>query len=492
MIVFGQVCRRSNGFFFRAFAAQAQELVTRKKPQTFYESLGVLPTATQREIKNAYYELAMKYHPDTNNDTQFEHIFREITEAYQVLGNVESRKVYDQEVGSYFVLRGSAKKETMRPVWRLLDDRIVNIDARNIKQSESFVCHVSSLSSILGVPVRITNICRNSHLRGIPANEMRAVLLLRQICNGTLSGSTGSSTVTLLPSDIQCGRYYIDAYQFGNVSDLIPYAMPPLMFAPTPRIGRNNVLFLNGPTYAYNGMHIDHISKVYQRVMSQFGISFDVEVKKRGSLPHGRGSVVVRSNPIQYLNNVEMVDPGVVTKITGRAFVAGGKPVKIAQRMAKQAQMLLKEMFNDISITIDSVHESASRSEGMGQGILIVAETSTSCVFSGSGLWKKGVETETVVNVAIQELMSNVNSGGCVDSWMQDQVIKPMALARGTSVVRTGPLTLKTKAALRAIKHLTKVRFKVIKEKSSLDTNLIKCKGLGYTNLYLDNSDNKS
>ena len=58
----------------------------------------------------------------------------EITQAYQVLGNVETRKVYDQEVGSYFVLRGSTKNETIRPVWRLLDGRIVNIDARNIKQ----------------------------------------------------------------------------------------------------------------------------------------------------------------------------------------------------------------------------------------------------------------------------------------------------------------------------------------------------------------------
>ncbi|CAB4007023.1 RNA 3 -terminal phosphate cyclase [Paramuricea clavata] len=221
-------------------------------------------------------------------------------------------------------------------------------------------------------------------------------------------------------------------------------------------------------------------------VMNRFGISFDVEVKKRGYLPYGRGSVVVRSNPIQHLHNVDMIDPGFVTKITGRAFVAGGKPVKIAQRMAKQAQILLKEKFSDIPITIDSVRESDSRSEGMGQGILIVAETSTSCVFSGSGLWKKGVETETVVEVAMKELMNNINSGGCVDNWMQDQIIIPMALARGNSVVRTGPLTLKTKAALRAIKHLTKVRFKIIKEKPPLETNLIKCKGLGYTNLYLD------
>jgi hypothetical protein len=38
--------------------------------------------------------------------------------------------------------------------------------------------------------------------------------------------------------------------------------------------------------------------------------------------------------------------------------------------MAKQAQMLLKEKFSDIPIMIDSVRESDSRSEGMGQGIL--------------------------------------------------------------------------------------------------------------------------
>ncbi len=69
------VCRKNNWFYYRTFAAQAQEF-KKKKSLTFYESLGVLPTATQSEIKNAYYELALKYHPDTNNDTQDEDIFR--------------------------------------------------------------------------------------------------------------------------------------------------------------------------------------------------------------------------------------------------------------------------------------------------------------------------------------------------------------------------------------------------------------------------------
>lgn len=69
-----KVFRKDNGYQFRTFAAQAQEF-NRKKTLTFYETLGVLPTATQSEIKNAYYDLALKYHPDTNNNTQNQEIF---------------------------------------------------------------------------------------------------------------------------------------------------------------------------------------------------------------------------------------------------------------------------------------------------------------------------------------------------------------------------------------------------------------------------------
>lgn len=74
---YGYVGWRNAKLYIRSFAAQTHEL-KRKKAATFYESLGVLPTATQSEIKNVYYELALKYHPDTNNDVQAQDIFRGI------------------------------------------------------------------------------------------------------------------------------------------------------------------------------------------------------------------------------------------------------------------------------------------------------------------------------------------------------------------------------------------------------------------------------
>jgi len=72
------------------------------KYRDYYEILGVSKEATQDQIKKAYRKLAKKYHPDANpGDKKAEEKFKEINEAYEVLGNEEKRKKYDQ-LGSAF------------------------------------------------------------------------------------------------------------------------------------------------------------------------------------------------------------------------------------------------------------------------------------------------------------------------------------------------------------------------------------------------------
>ncbi|MEO9966648.1 MAG: DnaJ domain-containing protein [Reichenbachiella sp.] len=59
----------------------------------YYKTLDVAKKASQQEIKKAYRKLAVKYHPDKNPDNKAaEEKFKEISEAYDVLGDAEKRK----------------------------------------------------------------------------------------------------------------------------------------------------------------------------------------------------------------------------------------------------------------------------------------------------------------------------------------------------------------------------------------------------------------
>ena len=63
----------------------------------YYAVLGVSATATQDDIKKQYRRLAKKFHPDANqNDPTAAERFKEISEAYNVLGDADKRKQYDE------------------------------------------------------------------------------------------------------------------------------------------------------------------------------------------------------------------------------------------------------------------------------------------------------------------------------------------------------------------------------------------------------------
>lgn len=63
----------------------------------YYKALGVERDADQDAIKKAYRKLAVKYHPDKNQgNTASEDMFKQVSEAYEVVGDVEKRKKYDQ------------------------------------------------------------------------------------------------------------------------------------------------------------------------------------------------------------------------------------------------------------------------------------------------------------------------------------------------------------------------------------------------------------
>jgi len=171
-----------------------------------------------------------------------------------------------------------------------------------------------------------------------------------------------------------------------------------------------------------------------------------LEIRKHGYYPKGGGEINIEvQSTTKPIPAIELLDRGDLIRVEGKAFAAG-LPKAVAVGMKDAAISFLQRKGVDPSIiSIDAVRESPADAVASGSGIVLWATTTNGCVFGGSSLGKKGIDTKDVGTEAAEELWRGLEKGGCVDEYLQDQMIIFLALAKGTSRVRVGwPLELHT------------------------------------------------
>lgn len=67
----------------------------------YYQILGISPTSSKQEIKQAYRKMSMKWHPDKNPDIDVTSVMQDINEAYKILYDDISRARYDREYQAF-------------------------------------------------------------------------------------------------------------------------------------------------------------------------------------------------------------------------------------------------------------------------------------------------------------------------------------------------------------------------------------------------------
>ncbi|WCJ37973.1 Chaperone protein DnaJ [Euphorbia peplus] len=91
---------KSSRIMASATAVEAEPVYVNTQ-STLYELLGISETGTLSEIKNAYRQLARKYHPDVSpadRTEEYTKMFLEVQEAYETLSDPESRASYDRDM----------------------------------------------------------------------------------------------------------------------------------------------------------------------------------------------------------------------------------------------------------------------------------------------------------------------------------------------------------------------------------------------------------
>lgn len=332
-------------------------------------------------------------------------------------------------------------------------------------------------SALLNKQINITNIRGKRSKPGLKAQHLSGILLVKELVKAEITGATLNSTqITFKPQMKPTGGHFkADTGTAGATTLLAQVSLPCLLFADKP-----SDVVLKGGTNADMAPQVDFYQNVFLPNLQRFGANFDCDVVRKGYFPKGGGQVNLEvKEPLcgKTLNSVELLDPGKLKKITIWSSVAGSLPVKIAEEMSDAAKKkLMKNLKDPVDIEVHSFKEKSAF--GNGSSILIQAETTTGCILGGSAIGNPKKKPYQTGEFAADEILGCVFPNlVCLDSWMQDQVIIYMALAKGRSRVRTGKLTLHTETAIYISEMMTGAKFEVNEDNG---TWIIQCDGIGF------------
>jgi len=285
-----------------------------------------------------------------------------------------------------------------------------------------------ALSAILRKPFTIFHIRSKRKNPGLQAQHVEAVKALARITEAQTEGvELGSQRITFVPEKILPGDYQFEVRTAGSVTLLLQAIFVPLCFSK----GICSVTLIGG-THVQWSPSFHYLSEVLLPTLERIGVCAEADIEKWGFYPKGGGRVRLKINPVQELKPILLVDRGSFKKIRGISAISN-LPRHVADRQKERAlKRIRRELQIDGEITIlDNVS-----SNGTGSFLFLLAEYETGLA-GFSSLGARGKPAEKVADEAVDSLKDYVESDGCVDPHLADQLIPFMALTKGNSSFTT-------------------------------------------------------
>jgi RNA 3'-terminal phosphate cyclase (ATP) len=262
------------------------------------------------------------------------------------------------------------------------------------------------------------------------AQHLKAVEAAAEVGKATVEGARlGSGQLLFEPRDLCSGDFRFDIGTAGSTSLVLQTILPALSLAST-----NSTLRLIGGTHVPWSPCFHFLEMHWLRYMREIGFDIDLQLDRAGFYPQGGGNVLATVRPASHLRPLHLTERGALKRIRGMSAVANLSE-SIAERQRSQALKRLSHMSKQIEI--GTLHIA---SPSRGSFLLLLAEFEKSqCCFCGLGALRK--PAETVADETVNEFLAFLATDGSIDPYLSDQLVLPLALAEGSSEIRTSKIT---------------------------------------------------
>ena len=311
-----------------------------------------------------------------------------------------------------------------------------------------------SLSAILNRPIRISGIRAGRKKPGLAPQHLTSVNAVATITNAKVIGrQLGSQTLTFHPQEISGGNYTFDVADIrpsaGALSLVFQSVALPLSFAKIP-----SIVTLRGGTHVPWSPSVHYLQKVFIPMAARFGFEGSIQLNRWGWYPKGGGEAIARVQPSADWNGVQLGHRGKLQAIHGIS-AASNLPEHIINRQRNQIVKRLARF--DSSVNIERV-----KGDSIGRGTLVFLMAEFENVQAGFfSLGARGKRAEEVADEAYQALADFLKSDAAIEPYLADQLILPMALAKGESRFTTSQITRHLTTNIWLVQQFLPVQFEV-------------------------------
>jgi RNA 3'-phosphate cyclase len=287
-----------------------------------------------------------------------------------------------------------------------------------------------ALALITGKSFSMTRIRHHRAKPGLMAQHLRAVEAATAIGMARVEGAQlGSQTLNFEPTAIRSGNFSFDIGTAGSTSLVLQTILLPLSFA-----GAGSTVTVAGGTHVRWSPCFHFLEEHWLHYMRKIGFHLRLELESAGFYPRGGGRVHAHVHPVAAVSPMSLTARGPLKRIRGISAVAN-LDISVAERQKRRAIERLAEVSRAAEIEIIRL-----RSPSQGTLLLILGEFENSqCCFCALGA--RGKPAERVADEAVDQFLEFLATDGCVDPYLADQLVLPLALARGVSRIRTSKVT---------------------------------------------------
>jgi RNA 3'-terminal phosphate cyclase (ATP) len=287
-----------------------------------------------------------------------------------------------------------------------------------------------ALALVTGQPFRIEKIRAGRKNPGLLRQHLTAVNAAAKIGQAETAGaSIGSTHLTFTPGRVAHGDYHFAIGTAGSATLVLQTVLPALLGSDDQ--SQQTRLTIEGGTHNPFAPPFDFLAKAFLPLLNRMGVRVEATLERYGFYPAGGGKIEITINPAKKLNRIELNERGKIVDRRATALLAH-LPRNIAERELGVVHRKLSWPQKWLKV------QTVTNSPGPGNVVTLEIESeNVTEVFTGFG--ERNVAAEAVADQAVLAARRYLASDTAVGEHLADQLLLPMALARGGSFTSVPP-----------------------------------------------------